>query len=154
MYKVNLAFIEELVSIIIVDEERTPIFKTYTLLGPLFTLCSLGTDYAVEASVPALPATLTMKVNTDQVMITNPIDPDQPIVLVRAELVAALMKGFTHGKAKQVVERPDTHPRSTEGRDLGVDSGVYVNRYRDVITDASGASGADGQSGPSEAAPL
>ena len=154
MYKVNLTFMEELVRIIVEDEDGTEVWKTITMAAPLLALCSLGTDYAVEATVPALPVTVSVKVNTEYLIMTNPADPDRPVMFLKSGLVAAIVKGQRHGTAKQVVERSDTQYGPAEGRDTGTDPRVHPHGHGRLIAVVTGHEGADGQSGPSEAAPL
>lgn len=154
MYKVNLAVMEDLLRIVVVDEDGTEILTTTTMAIPLLALCSLGTDYAVEASVPALPVALSVKVNAEHVIMMNPADPDRPVMFLKSGLVGAIVKGQRHGTAKQVVERSDTQYGPEEGRDPGACTGVGPTRHRGVAALLTGDAGADGQSGPSEAAPL
>jgi len=154
MYKVNLAFLDDVVRIEVKDADNATVLRSLTMIAPLLALCTLGTDYAVEATAPALPQPLTIRVSGEEILITNPTDPDRPILFKKADLVAAVVKGQLHGQEKQVVERPDTHPGSTEGRDFGTCPGILPNRNSDPPAYFAGASGADGQSGPSEAAPL
>lgn len=154
MYRVNLAFMEDLLRIVVVDEDGTEVLKTVTMARPLLELCSLGKDYTVGGTVPALPAALEVQVNTEQVIVTNPADPDRPVLFTKSGLVNAIVKGLLHGKAKQVVERPDPLHGPEEGRNPGTCTGIGTIGHSGLAALPTGDAGGDGQTGPSEAAPL
>lgn len=154
MYKVNLAFFDDMVKIEVKDEQGEMVLRAVTMTAPLVGFCSLGTEYAVEATAPALPQAIALRVNGDDILLANPTDPEKPIHLKKADLIAAVMKGQLHGKEKQVVERSDTYFGPAEGRDLRIGGGVQPERHRDTFEEHARTEGADGQSGPSEAAPL
>jgi hypothetical protein len=154
MYKVMLSFLDELVRIEVKDEQGRTILRSVTMTAPLLSICSLGTDYAIEAVAPALPHPLSIRVNGEEILISNPADPDRPILFKKEALVAAVAKGIQNGQEKQVVERPDTYYGPAKGRHFRIDGGVWPERYGDASENIAGDTGADGPTGPCEAAPL
>lgn len=116
-YQVNLTFFDDMVRFE-VSNEGMPVVRSLTLVAPLLSLCLLGIDYAVEATIPALPAPLTIKVNNTHILVQNPVDEGSPILFDKADFIEAVVRGKQHGEKKQIVEGPDTHVRPTQDSDL------------------------------------